>query len=244
MKTKIQTAYGPYSVQMNLPDQDVFKVRYAALIRHEGFKELCNRPDLVDGQVLSAWGDIDSWLETTGKDPLMVCLLLFGNIHKNTYQQSWTWYKNQFDNYRTTRRSFPCYELTPGMTAPAGRITFTLDPLIQRRDAVRMFENFLTKRRAKNKPLKSDPLHGYFQITEKRYNPDKVMRYFDIYDLKKSSVAWQKKAAKKYADVYPSKPESQRRTMLRDVENADRIIKWSVLGKFPCTKIISAPAVD
>jgi hypothetical protein len=238
MKTKIQTAYGPYSVQMELPDQYDFKMRYTALIRNEEFKELCNRPGLIDGQVLSVWGDIDSWLETTGKDPLMVCLLLFGNIHKNTYQQSWTWYKNSFSNYRISRRSFPCYELTPGMTAPPGRLTFTLDPSIQRRDAVRMFENFLTKRRAKNKTLKKNPLHGYFQITEKRYEPDKVMRYFYVYDLKNTSRAWQKRAADKFKDVYPSKKESLRRTLLRDVENAYRIIKWSVLGKFPCTKRI------
>lgn len=276
MKTTIQTQYGPYTMPVELPDQDVFKLRYAALIRHEGFKELCNRPGVLvpiddkirtcvssgapyDAEIYSAWSNIDSWLETTGKDdPLMLCFLLYGNIHKNTYQQSWTWFKNSFHIISATRRLFPygfskpysnACELTPGMIAPEGLITFTLDPAIQRDEAIEMFKKFLTRSRAriksigKNKSPKQDPLYGYFFTTEKRYDPDTIERYFDIYDLKNSQdvkhpKAWQKKATSKFKDVYPSKPESRRRTMLRDMDNAGRIIQWSVFGKFPCTKKI------
>lgn len=101
-----------------------------------------------------------------------------------------------------------------------------------------MFERFITVRRKAAICMDTpDPLRGYFAVTEKRYDPAVVRRYLDVAVLQEAHPkTWVQKAEKRFADIYPADPESRRRTILRDLENACRISEWAVRGRFPCTK--------
>jgi hypothetical protein len=236
---KIRTPYGSYTVKSGMPDRSLFRLRYEVLIRHGGFKALCLRHDSEDLviNVLAAWMNLDSWLDIHANDHLMICLLLYGNIHKQTFEQSWTWFKNAYNNYTTTRRSFPCYELKPGMVAEQNRLTFSVDPSLTRREAVRMFERFLTLKRKPVSKVTKDPLARYFTITEKRHEPNVVIRYMTVYDFRqKHPGGWRDRAANKFKSVYPVNTQSRRRTLVRDLQKAYNIIEWAIRGRFPCSK--------
>jgi len=242
-KEKARTIYGEYTIPVPDLDRDVFKLRLEALRRHEGFLEYCTRPDIEDLErdVMGAWGDawicVWEWF-SKGRSDYEKCLLMYGNVHRLHGQTLWTWHCNAYRNYQIQLRVYPFMELRPGVPGTGDMLTISIDPRVRRNELVRMFENFLTARRkAAIKTAEVDPFRGYFHVTEKRFNPELVERYFTVHALReKHPKTWRLEAEKAFPGVFTGPRETGRRRMYRDIESAANIIAWVVKGRFPCTK--------
>lgn len=240
--------YGAYIRNYELPDRDVFRLRWRVLKRHEGFKEYCCRPNIeeLEKRALIVGYETQEWLKQ--EEYLKVCLVIFGNIHKLSFWHAWCQYQFAFAiwqtlNVNTTSQGnilLPFFEITPGTPAPKGRLNISIDPSLSRKDISRFFEKFVTKRRKHiSRATEGDPHRGYFCITEKRVDFDIIERYLAVWDLKvKYPPTWWRKAPKRFLGEYTGSTERNREKAYKDLARAKNIIEWAIRGRFPCTKPI------
>lgn len=101
-----------------------------------------------------------------------------------------------------------------------------------------MVERFITARRkAVKRSLATDPIRGYFEITEKRFKPDLVRRVMAVHALRERHPQdWRDRAEKAFPEAYTGKEKTRLRKAYRDLDAARNIIAWVVMGRFPCTK--------
>ncbi len=251
---------------LDVPDRDIYRLRWEFLKLHDGLEKFCRSKELskwfpiyenYQYDRLSGC-KIDNLVDALGGKQerlfFCICFFIYGDIHKISFGTSYDQLRtrNHTENlYRThliNNHVYPVQILdsnTPHQPF-SGHIHIDIDCRFRRQDIIKAVSRLLT---LKQKEIKKEPNNDrvreiktlkrpYYEITEKKWDPDAVKRYLAILKLKKEHPGDWKEKAFSSIEAYKGHcggADTQIRELNRDLEKGGNIIYWVIRGQFPKT---------